>query len=75
MTKKKHVGRKKALVKTVRVPTNLASGVVELIDSIIMETKEYKSRSDFLEKGAWMLVDQVIARGDRRESIKAIKQF
>ncbi len=67
------MSRKKALVKTVRVPKNLATGGVELIDSIITETQEYKSRSDFLEKGAWMLVDQVIARGDRRESIKAIK--
>ncbi len=67
--------RKKALVKTVRVPTNLAIGMVELIDTIIKETKEYKSRSDFLEKGAWALIEHVIARGDRQERVKNIKKI
>jgi hypothetical protein len=57
--------RKKQEVQTVRVPTTLPIGMVELIDSIIRETREFKSRSDFLEKGAFILIDKVIVQGDR----------
>lgn len=62
--------RKKQEVQTVRVPTTLPIGMVELIDSIIRETKEFKSRSDFLEKGAFTLIDKVISQGDRAKSLK-----
>ncbi len=62
--------RKKQEVQTVRVPTTLPIGIVELIDSIIKETKEFKSRSDFLEKGAFTLIDKVISQGDRAKSLK-----
>lgn len=66
--------RKKQEVETVRVPTTLPIGMVELIDSIIRETREFKSRSDFLEKGASTMIDRVILQGDRRISIKNIKK-
>ena len=66
--------RKKQEVQTVRVPTTLPIGMVELIDSIIRETKEFKSRSDFLEKGAFTLIDKVISQGDRSKSLKKGKK-
>lgn len=62
--------RKKQEVQTVRVPTTLPIGMVELIDSIIKETKEFKSRSDFLEKGAFILIDKVVSQGNRAKSLK-----
>ncbi len=65
--------RKKQEVQTVRVPTTLPIGMVELIDSIIKETKEFKSRSDFLEKGAFTLIDKVITQGDRSKGLKELK--
>lgn len=48
--------RKKHDVPSVRVPTTMAIGMVEQIDTIIKETREFKSRSDFLEKAAFLLV-------------------
>lgn len=65
--------RKKQEVQTVRVPTTLPIGMVELIDSIIRETREFKSRSDFLEKGAFLLIDKVVSQGDRKKSLKGEK--
>lgn len=61
--------RKKQEVKTVRVPTTLPIGTVELIDAIIRETREFKSRSDFLEKGAFLLIDKVVTQGDKTKSL------
>jgi Arc/MetJ-type ribon-helix-helix transcriptional regulator len=65
--------RKKQEVQTVRVPTTLPIGMVELIDSVIRETREFKSRSDFLEKGAFLLIDKVVSQGDRKKSLKGEK--
>ena len=62
--------RKKQEVQTVRVPTTLPSGMVELIDSIIRETREFKSRSDFLEKGAFLLIDKVVSQGNKVKNLK-----
>ena len=62
--------RKKQEVQTVRVPTTLPIGMVELIDSIIRETREFKSRSDFLEKGAFLLIDKVVSQQDRTKALK-----
>jgi Arc/MetJ-type ribon-helix-helix transcriptional regulator len=62
--------RKKQEVQTVRVPTTLPIGMVELIDSIIKETREFKSRSDFLEKGAFLLIDKVVSQQDRTKALK-----
>jgi Arc/MetJ-type ribon-helix-helix transcriptional regulator len=62
--------RKKQEIQTIRVPTTLPIGTVELIDSIIKETREFKSRSDFLEKGAFLLIDKVVSQGDRTKSLK-----
>lgn len=60
--------KKKYKVSTVRVPTTLAVGLVELIDEIIADSKTFKSRSDFLEKGAYLLIDRVITlRGKYKE--------
>lgn len=50
--------RQKQIVKTVRVPTTMAIGTVEQIDTIIRETKIFKSRSDFLEKAALALIEK-----------------
>lgn len=66
--------RKKQEVQTVRVPTTLPIGMVELIDSIIRETREFKSRSDFLEKGAFILIDKVIVQGDRSKVLTERKE-
>jgi len=52
--------KKKYKVSTVRVSTTLAEGLVELIDDIIVDSKTFKSRSDFLEKGAYLLIDRVM---------------
>jgi Arc/MetJ-type ribon-helix-helix transcriptional regulator len=62
--------RKKQEVQTVRVPTTLPIGMVELIDSIIRETREFKSRSDFLEKGAFLLIDKVVSQGNKAKNLK-----
>ncbi len=62
--------RKKQEVQTVRVPTTLPIGMVELIDTIIRETREFKSRSDFLEKGAFLLIDKVVSQGNKAKNLK-----
>ena len=51
--------RKKQEVPTVRVPTTLPIGMVEIIDRIIREDRIFKSRSDFLEKSAFMMVEKL----------------
>jgi len=52
--------KKKYDIPSVRVPTTLAVGVVEQIDTIIKETRKFKSRSDFLEKAAFLLINECL---------------
>ncbi len=60
-------GRPKQEVPTVRVPTTLPIGMVEIIDKIIKEDRIYKSRSDFLEKSAFMMVDKIAKDKEKRQ--------
>ncbi len=50
--------RKKQEVETVRVPTTMAIGMVEQVDTIIRNTRKFKSRSDFLEKATFLLIKE-----------------
>jgi Arc/MetJ-type ribon-helix-helix transcriptional regulator len=52
---------KKAKVETHKVSTTLSKGVIDLIDQVIEEDEIFKSRSDFLEKGAFLLIDRLIS--------------
>lgn len=51
--------RKKQEVPTVRIPSTLPIGMVEIIDKIIKEDMIYKNRSDFMEKAVFMMVEKI----------------